>query len=185
MSHAHGGPQELGFSESPVQWREVSPGWALPGPPTHTPAVRLAGSALGNLRKLRASLGLIVRGTALRPWIQLWGESWWFWKAVTQPQEDAHSHLFVCSFHRFRIADVTGICPNACGGLHWTGFPDSFQLSWSKLEPLNDLEMVKTVYLALMPMCFSLLYLTPRFFCQPQLNKGPQMGFVQFYLSAW
>lgn len=40
-----------------------------------------------------------------------------------------------------RIADVTD-CLNTCGVPHWIGFPDSFQFPWSKLEPLNDSQVV-------------------------------------------
>lgn len=48
-------------------------------------------------------------------------------------------------FASFKIAYVIGLCLNICGVLYWIGFPGELQVPWSKMEPLDDLEMVKTV----------------------------------------
>lgn len=48
-------------------------------------------------------------------------------------------------FASFKIAHVIGLCVNICGVLYWIGFPGEFQFPWSKMESLDDLEMVKTV----------------------------------------
>lgn len=101
----------------------------------HTPAAaragRLCSQEPGKRQSLMGAYSPLIRMGGDRSWDYhetmdtAMEEKRWLLGDNNPPLEGC-SLQFTCFFHRFRRADIAGLCLHICGVLHRIGFPDQF-----------------------------------------------------------